>query len=212
MRLCRATIVILVLAIMPRPTEAAERTLLLAVQVNGHSTGKIGEFTLCDGALMARRGELHDLSFRVPDSLASVPDGPIALSDLPGLTWRIDQTSQTLYVTAANDRPLPALLHPEGNSGGGGAVTSGTGAMLNYDISGTGTDRRNVASGLLDLRAFSRWGASARDCWPMPAEVRAAPVRRRRYAWIRPIRCWTPIRCSAIAWATSSRVASAGRT
>ncbi|WP_244137171.1 fimbria/pilus outer membrane usher protein [Burkholderia pyrrocinia] len=157
MRLCRATIIMLVLTIMPRLTEAAGQTLLLEVQINGHSTDKIGEFTLRDGALLARRGELHDLGFRVPDAIASGPDGLISLSDLPGLTWRLVQTSQTLYVTAANDRLLPALLQPEGNSGGG-TVESGTGATLNYDITGTGTGRQNVANGLFDLRAFSRWG------------------------------------------------------
>ncbi|KUZ98490.1 usher protein [Burkholderia ubonensis] len=162
MRLCHSTIIVLALTIIPRLTEAApQQTLLLEVQVNGQSTGKIGEFTLRDGALLAQRRELHDLGFRVPDSLASGADGLIALSDLPGLTWRFDQPSQTLYVTAANNRLLPTLLNPEGNSSGSGAVESGTGAMLNYDITGTGTDRHSVASGLFDLRAFSRWGVAS---------------------------------------------------
>ncbi len=162
MRLCRATIVVLSLSIMPRLTEAAPlQRLLLELQVNGHSTGKIGEFTLRDGALLARRRELQDLGFRVPDSLAVGSDDLIALSDLSGVTWRLDQASQMLYVSIANDRLLPALLHPDGRDGGVVALESGTGAMLNYDITGTGTDRQKVASGLFDLRAFSRWGVAS---------------------------------------------------
>ena len=51
------------------------------------------------GALVARRGELLDLGFRVPDSLATGSDGLCALSGLPGVSWRLDQLSQTLFVT-----------------------------------------------------------------------------------------------------------------
>src|ERR1017187_817401 len=39
----------------------ASETLLLEVYVNGHSTGKVGEFTMRRGKLMARSDELHDL-------------------------------------------------------------------------------------------------------------------------------------------------------
>lgn len=162
MRLGYATIGVLVLSAMPRLTEAADQMLLLEVQVNGHSTGKLGEFTLRDGLLVARRGELRDLGFRVPDSLATGSDGQCALSDLPGVSWRLDQLSQTLFVTAADDRLLPALLMALGGGPvGGGAVQSGTGATLSYDISGTSVDAQNVASGLLDMRVFSPRGVAS---------------------------------------------------
>jgi outer membrane usher protein len=166
--LCYAGMVVLALIIMPQPAEAADQTLLLDVQVNGHSIGKIGEFTLRDGALLARRAELRALGLRGPLALisrnpasaSSGPDALIALSDLPGLTWRLDQKTQTLYVTATNDRLLPTLLQLDENERpvGRRVVESGTGVTLNYDIVGTLAKGQVGASGSLDLRAFSPWG------------------------------------------------------
>src|SRR5262245_20720152 len=73
MRLPEMTTVILALAVAPSCAGAAGPTLLLALQVNGYATGKIGEFSLLDGALAARRGELRDLGFRVPEAAPSAP-------------------------------------------------------------------------------------------------------------------------------------------
>lgn len=138
----------------------ADELLLLEVVVNGHSTGKIGEFTLRDGALFARRDELQDVGFRVPDSAAATPDKLIPLASLPGVTVRLDQATQTLQVTAANNRLLPALLRAAGTAAGG-RVQSGTGGTLNYDITGTSVSGQNVGAGLFDLRAFSPWGVAS---------------------------------------------------
>jgi len=77
---------------------AASETLLLEVYVNGHSIGKIGEFILRRGKLMARPDELHALGFRVPLSHASETGGLIALSDLPGVTYSIDEENQPAIV------------------------------------------------------------------------------------------------------------------
>ena len=76
----------------PSPATGADsdETLLLDVQVNGHSIGKIGEFTLRHGLLMARPDELRALGFRVPVSNASATGGLIGLSDLPGVAWTLD--------------------------------------------------------------------------------------------------------------------------
>ena len=52
------------------PESSADVTLLLEVLINGHSTGKIGEFTMHRGKLMARPAELTDLGFRLPESIA----------------------------------------------------------------------------------------------------------------------------------------------
>jgi hypothetical protein len=51
----------------------SDQTLLLEVDVNGQPIGKIGEFTLRRGKLMARPDELRDLGFRVPESRALGP-------------------------------------------------------------------------------------------------------------------------------------------
>ena len=69
------------------------------MQINGHAIGKVGEFTLRDGTLLALRSELRDLGVRDPLSTKPKPDDLIGLSALPGLTWRVDQKAMMLYLT-----------------------------------------------------------------------------------------------------------------
>jgi outer membrane usher protein len=184
----RAGIFFLLLAILPRlaaasgtaavtpteaapesPTEAAfeeasnpnsDQKLLLEVWINGRSIGKIGEFTLRRGNLMARPDELRDLGFRVPDSFVSRPGTLVALADLHGLTWTIDQKNQILRVTASDSALLPTLLLPAGRETPAGrrTIESGTGMTLNYDVAGTFASGQNGATGSADLRSFAPWG------------------------------------------------------
>jgi outer membrane usher protein len=139
---------------------ASDDTLLLEVQVNGHSTGKIGEFTFRSGKLLAQPDELRDLGFRVPVSRTSAAGALILLSDIPGLSWRIDQQTQELYVTISDSQLLPNLLEPGGGGGNAGhrSIESGTGVTLNYDIADTYANGQTGATGSLDLRAFSPRG------------------------------------------------------
>ncbi len=155
---------------LPSPTAAAaasspnsDQTLLLDVQVNGHPIGKIGEFILRRGQLMARPQELRDLGFRLPNSRSSQLAGLIALSDLPGLTWSLDQQNQVLRIAIGNAGLLPAVLLPLGRDQleERRVIESGTGATLNYDIVNTLADRQTGATGSLDLRAFSPWGVAS---------------------------------------------------
>ncbi len=147
------------------PDTNGDEGLLLEVQVNGHSTGKIGEFTLHYGKLMARPKELHDLGFRVPSTLTPGPDGLIPLSALPGVTWRVDLQNQVLRATASDSALLPTLLLPEGREAVGGrrVIESGTGVTLNYDVAGTFAAGQNGATESLDLRAFSPKGIVSSD-------------------------------------------------
>jgi len=152
-------IVILLLTIPPRLAAAADMPLLLDVHVNGYAVDKIGEFTLRDGTLLSRRGELADLGFQVPASLgAPGADTLIKLSDLPGLTWRVDQGAGVLNVVATDARLTPHLLSVGGRPPPGVAVESGFGATLNYDLSEQYVVRQNTGSGQFDLRGFSPWG------------------------------------------------------
>jgi outer membrane usher protein len=147
------------------PEEAADANgdekLLLEVYVNGHSIGKIGEFTLRRGKLMARPDELRTLGFRVPLSYASQTGGLIAFSDLPGVTYSIDQENQVLRVTARDSALMPTVLQPEGREGFGGprVIESGTGVTLNYDLAGTFAGGQEGGAGALDLRTFSPQGS-----------------------------------------------------
>ncbi len=141
----------------------AEETLLLDVQINGHSIGKIGEFILRRGKLMTRTDELLQLGFRVPASVSATADGLIVLSQIPGLSWSIDQATQELRITANEKLLLPAVLQPERSDEPEGhrTVQSGTGATLNYDTVETYADGRAGATTSLDLRAFSPSGVAS---------------------------------------------------
>jgi outer membrane usher protein len=139
--------------------------LLLDVQINGYSTGKIGEFTLRNGKLLARAQELHDLGLRLPAALLSTPDLLVGLSDLPGVTCSIDQKKQMLLITASDSALLPTLLLPEGigEAKGQRVIESGTGLTLNYDIAGTYASGQTGATGSIDMRAFTPKGILSSD-------------------------------------------------
>jgi outer membrane usher protein len=134
--------------------------LILEVTVNGHPIGKIGEFTLSNGKLMARSEELRNLGFQVPPTFALGADGMITLSDLPGLTWSIDQRNQVLHIVTSDLSLLPMRRLSNGKEEQVGArvIESGTGVTLNYDIAGTLASGQNGADASLDLRSFSPWG------------------------------------------------------
>jgi outer membrane usher protein len=112
------------------------------------------------GKLMARPDEMHALGFRVPLSRASETGGLIALSDLPGVTWSIDEVNQVLRVTASDSALLPTVLRLYGREQPGShrTIESGTGVTLNYDLAGTFASGQNGATGALDLRVFSPRG------------------------------------------------------
>jgi outer membrane usher protein len=142
---------------------ADERQLLLEVYINGRSIGKIGEFTLRRNKLMARPSELRALGLQVPLSRASEADALIPLSDLPGLSWKIDEETQLLNITASNSALVPTLLLPQEEQAGRRKIESGKGITLNHDIIGTYAGGKATASGSFDLRAFSPWGVTSSD-------------------------------------------------
>jgi len=110
---------------------------------------------------MARPDELHALGFRVPLSHASETGGLIALSDLPGVTYSIDEENQVLRVTASDSSLLPTVLQLYGREEPGShrTIESGTGVTLNYDLFGTFASGQAGGTGSLDLRAFSPRGS-----------------------------------------------------
>lgn len=139
----------------------ADQTLLLEVIVNGYPTGKIGEFVQRDGELLARPSELRELGFRVSRRAPSHESDLVPLSSLPGLNFRFDGPTQTLYVTGGEEGLLPQLLQVAGAQGSNLPVESGTGATLNYDVIGTALANQNGGSGLFDMRLFSPWGVAS---------------------------------------------------
>ena len=144
----------------------SDETLLLEVELNGQSTGKIGEFVMRGGRLMARASELRDLGFRIPDVHGANPERVIALSDLPGVTFTVDQVNQVLHVTVAESSLAPTILKPPPRDQGGGGhrvIESGTGVTLNYDVINTLASGQTGATGSFDTRLFSPVGIVSSD-------------------------------------------------
>ncbi len=143
------------------PAAVAEgQILLLEVIVNGYATGKIVEFTEKRETLTARASDLREVGLIVPDKLAPTPDRPVNLSDLKGISFRIDVPTQRLLITATNASLAPALLTLAGTKQVAPAQSS-LGATLNYDVTGTNAGATNTAVGDLDFRLFSPWGVAS---------------------------------------------------
>lgn len=189
----------------------ADQTLLLEVIVNGYPTGKIGEFVQRDGELLARPSELRELGFRVSRRAPSHESDLVPLSSLPGLNFRFDGPTQTLYVTGGEEGLLPQLLQVAGAQGSNLAVESGTGATLNYDVIGTALANQNGGSGLFDMRLFSPWGVASSGLLAFAGANLRARRRPARFGSIRPMSIPTRSVCGATGWATISMAVSAGR-
>jgi outer membrane usher protein len=138
---------------------SADETLLLDLEVNGHALGKLGEFTLRRGSLLARPAELRDLGFKIPDGLGR-GNRLIELSDLPGLTWQLDMQNQLVRIAVSDLDLAPTIVRPGEDTypRDHRVVESGTGLTVNYDVVDTIAGDGNGVSAGLDSRAFSPWG------------------------------------------------------
>lgn len=139
-------------------TEAKSQTLFLSVEINGYRLPKVAEFLQREAGLHTTRRELIALGFQVPDTLRDDPDGLVSLAAMPGLTWRLDAPTQSLSITVDPVLLVPKIVRLDTASRGGGEVESGTGAALEYDVSGMTLPDRTLANGLFDLRVFSPSG------------------------------------------------------
>ncbi len=150
----------------PMPAERAggelQQTLLLEVVVNGRTTAR----SLISWSAAARclgRADLAELGLRIPPGVAPVTDSLYAIASLPHVTVRVDEASQTLYVTASDGALLPRQLHVAGSPVPGTPLESALGATLNYDVTGAVTDGHAYGSGLFDMRIFSPIGVASTD-------------------------------------------------
>jgi outer membrane usher protein len=137
-----------------------DRDLELDVVVNGHPIGQLGEFRDRDGKLSATRTELDSLGFRLPPAdLAKSPTAEIPLASLPGISYRVDERTQTVLILATDQALKPVLLQPgSGTNLDDIPVRSGLGADLNYEMVGTFSNGQSNAEALLDGHVFSPWG------------------------------------------------------
>lgn len=150
------------LAGMAGAANASARDLRLEVFINGTPTKLIGVFhETPQQGLAASGSELHDLGLRAHDS----PE--VLLNGLPGVSWRVEEATQRLYITASDAARLPRVTDLRGSDMAivpRGQADS-TGAVLNYALTGTSGDLafdrfslRGGLSGSFDGRVYSPYG------------------------------------------------------
>ena len=141
----------------------ADETLLVDVRVNGHAIGKIGEFVKRGGTMMVRPSELRDLGMRIPDSLMLGGGELIAMSEVPGLAWNLDEKNMVMNITAGDDLLIATQVQAFGRPSDSGhrEIQSGTGVTVNYDALGTFSNSGAGMSGSVDFRAFSHKGVAS---------------------------------------------------
>jgi outer membrane usher protein len=112
-----------------------------------------------DGRLLARGEDLQRWRLRVPGAVALRHGGEdwYSLDALPGLTYRVDESRQTLSVDAP-----PGLFSATSLTGKDASFSvpppAPPGVFLNYDLSLDRSDGPTHAGGLFDMGVFNAWG------------------------------------------------------
>ena len=137
--------------------QAPTRDLILDVLINEHPLGITGDFTERDGQLFADSRDLDTLGLRT-----GVTGAQIALRDLRGISYRLDERTQTLYITASYAALRPTALDLRSAARATqGPLDTGFGAVANYNVVATHASGQTVAEGVLDTRVFTPVGVAA---------------------------------------------------
>ncbi len=156
------------------------RDLLLDVVVNGTPIGMLGEFRDKHGEIYAARKELDALGFRLPPRAAgATPDTLMQITKLPGFACRVDERTQTIYITVNASGRKPTELGSQQSLASSLPVKSGIGAVVNYNLAGTYADHRALGEVLVDARVFSPWAVAESSFTMTNARgLQSAPVVR----------------------------------
>jgi outer membrane usher protein len=152
---------------LPVETKTAAATasgaLHLEVFINGHDVKVAAEvFRDADGVFSAKRSELVQSGLNPPAGLASEK---VRFDTIPGLSYRYDEPSQSIYFEAPDSLLATHVYGPDKREPPSQKATSAYGAVLNYDaFASTAAWSRGhpIAFGggslTVDGRAFSPFG------------------------------------------------------
>ena len=144
--------------------EDAGDPMQLEVFINDVPTQLIGAFVLLDDKrIAARQHELEDLGLN-PNG-HSDPDKLVILDNLAGVSYRYEEATQRIYVTAPDDMRITKEYNFSNRSPTKLPIQSGYGAVLNYDLfssAASSQQKRNFAfsgaTGTFEGRIFSPYG------------------------------------------------------
>ena len=144
----------------------AEESLQLEVYINEVPTQLIGAFVMLDDKHIAsRQHELEDMGLNPKGH--GEPDKLVTLDDLAGVSYRYDESTQRIYITAPDNMRISKQYDLSNRTPTNLPIQSAYGAVLNYDLfsSATGGGQQQKqwlafsgASGTFDARFFTPYG------------------------------------------------------
>ena len=145
------------------PVRAGTQELLLEVWINRQPIeGSIVALRGSDGRVLVSNEDLRRWRFRTPAPTPMPPDAPGGgghqlLDAMPGLSYRVDEATQTLFVEAPPALFLATALPGQANVF---AVPPAAppGAFANYDVFASRTGGKSLSSGQFEVGAFNAWG------------------------------------------------------
>ena len=151
-----------------RPDREEAQEVLLEVELNRQPVeGTIVALRHADGRVLVRNDDLRRWRFRVPAPPPIPPTLPgresyQALDALPGLTYRLDEATQTLFIEAPAALFIATAIPGQANVF---AVPprAPPGAFANYDVFVSHADRKTLASGQFEVGHFNAWGVGVSD-------------------------------------------------
>lgn len=161
--------------------------MLLSVQLNGVDTGDTALLLLAaDGGSLVRAADLQRWRLNLPASTALMHDGEAfyRLDDLPGLSYQVIASRQSLVLTAdpalfiATSLDLMAI---EAAS----PPPAPLGAFLNYDVFAALAGTQQQIGALLELGAFNRLGSGVGTFAVRNGSTAGPHVLRLETAWTR---------------------------
>lgn len=147
------------------PVQGSVEELWLAVLLNGQPVSAAALVLRAhDQQVFVSELDLRNWRLRIPPGphLTHVGEAYVPLDELRGLTYRVDERSQTLIVDA-----LPAAFRPVAIRGSDTQFQepspSPPGAFLNYELTSTHSSAATDESALLEPSVFGRWGSGVAD-------------------------------------------------
>ena len=142
----------------------AEEALQLEVFVNDQPTELVGAFVMLDDKrIAARQHELEEVGLNPKGH--SEPDKLVVLDELAGVSYRYEESTQRIYITAPDEMRISKDYDFSNRTKTDLPIQSGWGAVLNYDLFSSATSGQQKqwlafsgASGTFDARAFSPYG------------------------------------------------------